>query len=145
MLTNECTEIYPYFTFQRISEKKLEEIQKILEMEELEEKKEDPRLLCKQCKNIITSQENAIFINGNHLHIFTNPSGVIFEIGCFSIAEGCINHGQPTFDFTWFPGFAWRFCLCSNCRNHMGWFYQSSTEGSFYGLISANLIKGGNP
>ncbi len=109
--------------------------------EENEEKEEKSRLLCKFCGNRITSLEAMIAKDGGAKHVFSNPSGFVYEIGCFSFADGCVNHGPPTTEFTWFDGFGWRFALCSNCHAHLGWFYQSRDD-SFYGLILDYLVEG---
>ncbi len=113
----------------------------------LPEEEDDVRLregrhpiLCRRCGQEITLAEYAVTVSGRHEHTFTNPAGVTFQIGCFSTAGGCAVYGAPVFEFTWFPGFAWSVCLCSNCMLHMGWFYQSIEEG-FFGLITTNLVK----
>ncbi|HVO66177.1 MAG TPA: cereblon family protein [Syntrophales bacterium] len=84
--------------------------------------------------------EYSITVNGQHAHIFKNPAGITFHIGCFSTAWGCFTYGIPTYDVTWFKGFSWCVALCANCFYHLGWHYQSGGE-SFFGLILANLIK----
>ena len=106
-----------------------------------EDKKEKAKILCKYCKNKITSNDARIPVAGKQQHVFSNPSGFVYEIGCFSFAYGCVNHGPPTLEFTWFAGYAWRFALCSACHSHLGWFYQSR-ENSFYGLILDYLVEG---
>jgi hypothetical protein len=126
------SESTPHLFFQRLTETQIEKIQKELEQERSEDEKE--KILCKVCQHPITSSKNKIEINGQHQHIFSNPIGIAYEIGCFSSANGCTNKGTPTLEYTWFKGFAWRFALCSNCYTHLGWFYQSEND-SFYGLI----------
>lgn len=95
-------------------------------------------IICRNCGNIITSLESMISMNGQHQHTFINPSGIIFTIGCFSKAEGCITSGEPTSDFTWFDLYSWNHALCANCLFHLGWFYDSGSD-SFFGLILDNL------
>jgi len=97
-------------------------------------------VLCRRCGQEITLAEYAVTISGRHEHTFNNPAGVTFQIGCFSLAGGCAVYGPPAFEFTWFSGFAWSVCLCTNCTLHMGWFYQSA-EASFFGLITTNLVR----
>jgi hypothetical protein len=82
-----------------------------------------------------------IEVNGAHRHTFANPHGKVFEICCFARAPGCINHGEPTTECTWFVGHAWRFAHCGSCFAHLGWQYQSQLAGSFYGLIRADLLR----
>lgn len=98
------------------------------------------RLLCRKCGHAITSRGRAIVSDGSHVHVFTNPAGLTFRIGCFSDAPGCLLAGEPTTEFTWFPGHAWSFALCAGCGAHLGWYYDSGS-GGFFGLILANLAE----
>ncbi len=81
-----------------------------------------------------------ITIQGQHSHTFTNPAGILYTIGCFSKADGCIVHGMPTTEFTWFEGFRWSIALCGGCLIHLGWFYQSGSE-AFFGMILDRLVE----
>jgi len=99
---------------------------------------------CAGCRHRITRSSERTVVNGSHQHVFNNPEGYLFEIGCFRSAEGCVNQGMPTLEFTWFAGYAWRYALCGNCHEHLGWFYQSvggGTGSGFYGLILAQLVE----
>ncbi len=84
--------------------------------------------------------EYTIAVDGSHEHVFTNPAGISYRIGCFSDAYGCLVHGTPTDEFTWFPGYRWCFCTCSQCRTHLGWFYHDG-EKHFFGLVLAYLRR----
>ncbi|OKY73747.1 MAG: hypothetical protein BM485_16935 [Desulfobulbaceae bacterium DB1] len=96
---------------------------------------------CRFCRARITSFSRMIEVNGSHCHVFANPHGKVFEIGCFSAAPGCVHHGTPTRECTWFTGCSWRFSLCAVCSAHLGWHYQSDLAGSFWGLVLANLVN----
>ncbi len=130
------------WAFQKSADKKLDKLQKSSEMEDEEEKEEKNLILCKNCRNPITSAENVMVIKGRHRHTFSNPHGIIFEIACFSSAHGCVDGGFPTAEFTWFAGFSWRFSFCSRCHIHLGWQYLSRSGEHFYGLIVDTLIEG---
>jgi hypothetical protein len=124
--------------FQRLTEEQFDTIQKNLVRQSHREDK--TRILCRFCKHPITSYENKMEVNGQHRYVFSNPSGTIFEIGCFSSADGCVNKDNPTSLYTWFKWHYWNFSLCSKCYTHLGWFYQSAmSKNSFYGLILENL------
>jgi filamentous hemagglutinin family protein len=99
---------------------------------------EEHPIFCKTCGNRITLIEHMIFVSGRYNHTFINPSGITFQIGCFSSAKGCVVTGRPSFEFTWFDGFSWQFALCSYCVSHLGWYY-SSPGASFFGLILDQL------
>jgi len=114
----------------------------VIQREEADDKikKEKRKLLCKFCLNEITSEDYGIAVHGAHSHTFMNPRGIVFRIGCFLNAQGCFSIGKPTAEYTWFPGYTWNHVICSNCLNHLGWYYQSGGS-SFYGLILDQLTE----
>jgi hypothetical protein len=86
-------------------------------------------------------------VDGAHRHVFANPHGFVFEIGCFAQAPGCTAMGPPTPDFSWFPGSTWQVAVCARCGLHLGWRYEGHPEaGQFHGLILSRLRQsaGGN-
>jgi len=97
-------------------------------------------LLCIKCKYPITRENNRIQINEKHQHVFANPQGHVFRIGCFSQAPGCFVFGEKTSYFTWFPGYTWQTALCAQCGALLGWAFQSK-EFQFFGLILDNIKK----
>ncbi len=99
----------------------------------------DDIIVCRNCGNLITTLDQIISQNGKHIHVFKNPSGIIFEIGCFLSTSGCIDVGESTMEHTWFSGYAWRISICSICNIHLGWRYSSGIK-SFYGLILDRLL-----
>jgi hypothetical protein len=127
--------------FRRLTDQQIENLTKERSKKK-EQKKNDPSIRCKSCGNTITSVDALISVAGQHHHSFTNPAGIHYTIGCFSTARGCLNMGEPTSEFTWFPGYTWCYSVCSKCYNHIGWFYQSG-ESTFYGLILNRLTDGG--
>ena len=129
----------PLSAFKAFSEDQVGHV-RLKPKDETETEKERNPLLCKICKNEITDSEYGTTVNGQHEHSFTNPAGIPYRIGCFADAYGCIVHGIPTQEFTWFAGFTWCFCSCASCFIHLGWFYQSG-EGNFFGLILDNLAR----
>ncbi|WP_291318678.1 cereblon family protein [Desulfonatronospira sp.] len=99
-----------------------------------------PNLLCYGCLSRITSQEAGISINGNQKHVFVNPHGLVFQVGCFSWAVNCLGTGPSTAEFSWFPGFTWQIAVCISCLMHLGWRYSSGDSNEFYGLIMDRLV-----
>jgi len=97
--------------------------------------------LCKFCRRRITASSEQIAVNGQHAHICANPYGLLFEVGCFARAVGCQVTGNPTTEFTWFPGYAWSIALCAGCANHLGWHYTGKPPSEFYGLILSHLVE----
>ena len=116
----------------------------LADQEAKEKEDQGHALLCVACRNVVTWSGEKMQVHGKHAHVFFNPAGIVFELGCFRTAPGCACIGQPTLEFTWFDGYAWRVCLCSTCRNHLGWHYRDVRgPGAFYGLILSQLIEGG--
>ncbi len=107
---------------------------------EVETERDDP-LFCKRCGHLITRERWAVSRNGDHLHTVFNPAGHLFRVRCFEHAPGVGEAGEPTDNFTWFPGFFWRFSLCRGCGDHLGWAYSGTDGGTaFYGLIATKLV-----
>jgi hypothetical protein len=96
--------------------------------------REDEVLRCRACEAEITREDERIEMSGAHAHTFVNPHGHVFEIGCFARAPGCAVLGPGSAFFSWFPGYAWRIAVCSQCRTHLGWSF-----GDFWGLILPRL------
>lgn len=98
------------------------------------------KIICANCKTIITSVKDKMEISSKHQHTFYNPQGYVYNIRCYKKAPGCMQYGYKTSEFTWFPGYAWQIALCSNCNIHLGWKYDSGSS-TFYGLIFDKLIE----
>ncbi len=137
------------FTFQNKSEYHLfketdtwRQIISSIKSDEEEQNEENDAILCGTCHFKVTTKSARIQINGQHNHSFFNPAGILFDMGCFKSAEGCLVHGDPTTDFTWFPGYSWNFALCANCFAHLGWYFQGTQGHSFFALIRTKLIEG---
>jgi hypothetical protein len=97
-------------------------------------------ILCRRCGHPITRPKDRTVVDGNYRHTFANPSGRVFEIGCFSDAQGCGSSGLYTDEFTWFRGYQWRLALCRACFVHLGWqFTAVGGSGGFWGLILDRL------
>jgi hypothetical protein len=101
----------------------------------------EPALLCAACGHAITSERERIAVKGRHDHHCVNPAGLIFHIGCFRDARGCRVRGAATTEFTWFPGFAWRYAVCAACGEHLGWRFDAEADG-FFGLVLDRLRSG---
>jgi len=114
---------------------------KITSTRAMDSKKEMGRYvyICRDCGCRITGQSYETAVNSKHIHVFSNPHGKVFEIGCFSDAA-CMAIGPATIEFTWFQGFFWNIVICRSCRRHLGWLY-SRRENHFYGLILQALVK----
>lgn len=98
-------------------------------------------LLCRICSSPITSEAEKIDIGLTHQYRFTNPLGVTYSIGCYQNAPGCSLVGEATDDDSWFGGYRWQVALCTECLQHLGWYYQNDKQRFFFGLIPERLVK----
>ncbi len=97
-------------------------------------------LHCAECQYPITGKNDRIFINEKHQHVFANPHGYIYQIGCFVQAPGCVAVGRESSEFSWFPGYTWQVSLCGQCLTLLGWTFRSR-ESLFFGLIPEKLTE----
>lgn len=96
-------------------------------------------IVCRQCRQRLTRPSERTSVNGSHRHTFANPSGMVFEIGCFRMARGCAFIGPPSYEFPWFAGHSWQIAICSTCQTHLGWLFQGQGGNQFFGLILDRL------
>lgn len=92
---------------------------------------------CGACGREIARVADRIVVGTGDLHTFVNPQGEVFELACFSRADGAVAHGEPTLQFTWFPGHAWRYAGCRGCGAQLGWHFTGAA--SFWGLVRRAL------
>ncbi len=104
------------------------------------EKEQQKGLLCRVCQLLITTSRERIEKDGKHLHTFFNPAGIVYEIGCFRRAPGCLAFGSPSSEFAWFGGYSWQVVYCLSCQQHLGWKF--SGEDRFFGLVVNSLTEG---
>ena len=120
-------------TDRQIQEKSTPEVQPTIE----------PVILCKNCNAFVTKPEFALRTGEGFAQTFANPSGHVFEIGCFAQASGCSQGSVRSSEFTWYPGYDWCIGICRSCTCHLGWIFlpvRQGTGSKFYGLILDHLI-----
>lgn len=100
-------------------------------------------LLCRRCAQPVTTDVDALVVEGSHRHRRTNPAGIAFEFGCFAAAPGAAEYGEPTDEASWFASYRWSFALCRRCSGHLGWRFharRSVAPDTFFGLILERLV-----
>jgi hypothetical protein len=95
--------------------------------------------LCAWCHNRVANECDRLEVSGQNEFTFKNPEGIRFEIITFSQTYGCRQSGAPTLQCTWFPGYAWSYCQCAECGQHLGWFYTGPDD--FAGMIKARIVR----
>lgn len=101
---------------------------------------EERWLRCAACGARITPERARIDVSGAHEHSFMNPSGLRFVVACFATAPGCMDEGERSTVWTWFPGRAWQIALCKGCGAHLGWSFHAANVAPFYGLVRDRLV-----
>ncbi|MBE0583687.1 MAG: hypothetical protein IH612_07950 [Desulfofustis sp.] len=95
-------------------------------------------LRCRRCSAPITTEKQRVSRHGQHRHTVFNPAGIVYEIGCFQQAQGCLVPGAASLEFSWFAGYSWRVAFCSVCFEHLGWYFSGGDDG-FFGLVLNRL------
>lgn len=98
-------------------------------------------LLCRCCSAAITRSGEKIKVGVSHNYRFTNSADITYSIGCFRNAPGCAIAGMPTDEDSWFGGYQWQLASCSECQEHLGWYFQNTRQRFFFGLIQGRLIN----
>jgi hypothetical protein len=101
-------------------------------------------IVCARCEHAITGERQRIAVLDAHEHRFMNPAGLLFHIGCFARADGCVVIGPASDEYPWFPGYLWRIALCGSCADHLGWHFQSGAS-AFFGLRLDRLRSADRP
>ena len=107
---------------------------------DLDESGHDAALVCRFCRSRITRRDLGMEVEGSHRHVFFNPHGEVFEVGCFASAKNILPTGPKTDEFTWFPGFEWQAVACTGCIAQLGWRFTGKNSG-FFGLILTALTE----
>src|SRR5262245_11682590 len=76
----------------------------------------DGAIFCARCAALITREAFRVERAGADRHTKVNPASSVFEIACFSQANGCTVHGTPTSEHTWFAGYRWQYAHCRSCE-----------------------------
>lgn len=99
-----------------------------------------PVLVCRACRTVVTRPELAVEVDGSHRHVFFNPHGLVFDLGCFASARNALPTGPRTDEFTWFAGYRWQAVVCAGCAGLLGWRYTGRGH-AFFGLILPALVE----
>lgn len=102
---------------------------------------------CSRCKNQIADCSSLFAMSKHGVQTnYCNPSGFIHETNTvYSIKPDAVYHsGEPSTEFSWFPGYSWEILLCRMCQIHVGWQFSAVKPNlvpkNFYALSSVNVI-----
>ncbi|XP_031635796.1 protein cereblon homolog [Contarinia nasturtii] len=126
-------------------------------------------ILCRYCGSDVTisnfflnkispyalSASNQTFYNHQKILVQTleNSLGVQFKVVIVRKAHCAAINIRWSDHFSWFPGYKWRICLCSNskCTRHLGWMFEPAdspeinslhapSDQGFYALIVGDIL-----
>ncbi|XP_049824983.1 protein cereblon [Aethina tumida] len=102
-----------------------------------------PRKICCENCGVELSDPTKVFamskdgVQSNYV----NPSGHVYETVTVSEAKNFKLVGNPSKQFSWFPGYSWTIMQCRQCNKHLGWRFTSShlKPSIFYGLANSGF------
>ena len=98
------------------------------------------RFKCRQCKTPVGFEVDVIQIGDVPADTAqVNPHGFIHEVITIRTVQNTLTDGIPVPADSWFPGFCWKYLLCANCMEFLGWSYHRPNELS---MTFAGLSKG---
>ncbi|XP_067013845.2 protein cereblon [Anabrus simplex] len=123
-------------------------------------------LLCRQCgydvSDVIHLHRRfspSALVRGNQslfgpqrveYQVLENPLGIQFKVVTVARAR-CAATEEWHSEFSWFPGYAWKHCLCIHCGHHLGWIFEplatavkgqvGPTNQGFYAIILDNILS----
>ena len=123
--------------------------------EKADEKKKGGResicLSCSSCSAPLSALASLVAMSDEGAGgAYCNPAGLVHDV--LTVGEVFPNavalEGEPSAEFSWFPGFAWTVAVCVRCRQHLGWQFTpevlvtSASEEATTATTSANGKRG---
>jgi len=101
-------------------------------------------LVCKRCSKQLGDQQNIFPMSKEGPQgAFVNPNGHVHETLTLYKAKNLRLVGQPSTEYSWFPGYAWTITECLGCWNHIGWKFTSTNPKlrpeKFYGFSRRSI------
>ncbi|XP_026466912.1 uncharacterized protein LOC113370460 [Ctenocephalides felis] len=88
------------------------------------------------------------------VQLLENPFGMQFEV--VTVAKALCaktNRDKWHVNYSWYPGFSWKHCLCPRCGTHLGWMFEPldtatsdrsvPSDQGFYVLILDKVLSEG--
>lgn len=52
-----------------------------------------------------------------------------------------ISVGEPTLEFSWFPGYMWTIATCKTCGDHLGWIFHDSDRAVIFQTLIVTKLR----
>ncbi|KAJ8956095.1 hypothetical protein NQ318_016548 [Aromia moschata] len=100
------------------------------------------KMCCDSCGTEITDPSKVFAMSKDGIQSnYVNPGGHVYETVTVMNAQNFQLVGNPSKQFSWFPGYAWTIMQCKSCNNHLGWRFTSTMlrPSCFYGLAKSGF------
>ena len=102
-------------------------------------------LCCRNCGETLALQSDIFSMSREGPQgSYVNPGGYVHETLTLYKVKNVLYTGQPSTEYSWFPGYAWQICQCSYCDSHLGWRFTVSSSKKlhpkkFYGISRRSI------
>ena len=102
-------------------------------------------LCCRNCGETLAQQSDIFSMcKEGPQGSYVNPGGYVHETLTLYKVKNILYIGQPSTEYSWFPGYAWQICQCSYCDSHLGWRFTASSSKKlhpkkFYGISRRSI------
>lgn len=99
-------------------------------------------ICCENCEVLITDPAQVFVMSKDGIQSnYVNPGGHVYETVTVLSATNFQLVGNPSKQFSWFPGYAWTVMQCTFCNKHLGWKFTSNNLNpkEFFGLAKSGF------
>jgi len=101
-------------------------------------------LVCRRCGKQLGDQQHIFSMSKEGPQgAFVNPGGHVHETLTLHKAKNLRLIGDPSTQYSWFPGYAWTIVECSGCWAHIGWKFTATSSRlvpeKFYGFSRKSI------
>ncbi|XP_017849190.1 protein cereblon homolog isoform X2 [Drosophila busckii] len=111
--------------------------------------KEESIFYCRYCNSSLAFCSDLFAMSKHGVQTqYCNSAGYIHETNTVYrvIAQAIEYNGEPSTEFSWFPGYQWHIILCKFCAQHVGWEFKAIESNLvpkiFFGLAGSSVRIG---
>ncbi|EDW81418.1 uncharacterized protein Dwil_GK12054 [Drosophila willistoni] len=111
--------------------------------------KDESVFYCRYCNSSLAYCSDLFAMSKHGVQTqYCNSAGYIHETNTvYRVMTHAIGYsGEPTTEFSWFPGYQWHIILCKFCAQHVGWEFKAVqpnlTPKLFFGLAGSSVRIG---
>ncbi|KAH8311243.1 hypothetical protein KR044_005205 [Drosophila immigrans] len=111
--------------------------------------KQESHFYCRYCNSSLASCSDLFAMSKHGVQTqYCNPAGYIHETNTvYRVISHAIGYsGEPSTEFSWFPGYQWHIIICKFCAQHVGWEFKAVEPNLapkvFFGLAGSSVRIG---